>query len=205
MYVDSVQRLMLPVCVSETRRLMDKLQTCAHQHSSSHDKRPMMALSALLCLRRRVRSMVLNRQMMHMVWQAGGDAYDHLGQTSHMLTTLDRGIQTSEHHLQRKFIDLIEQTVVRAYRGISWTRMQWAVTHHLPSTPLRHLRCVLHSLLHGSAPLLAARPIARSVKDSFRDWHTLYNNMLGAGLFKQCQLQWLQVSCQGFWLVLREH
>lgn len=164
MNVESLQRLMLPLCVSETRRLMDELQHCVQQHSSNHDMRPMMALSALLCLRRRIRSMVLNRQMMRVLWQAGGDAYDHLGLTSHMLTSLDKGIQTSEYQLQQRYIDLIEETVVRAYRGISLTRLQWAVTHHLPSTPLRHLRCVLNSLLHGSAPLLTARSSARCAK-----------------------------------------
>lgn len=147
-----MQRLLIPVCITEAMHLMGILQDLTKWRSSSHGGRPLMALSALLCLRRRIRSMVLSQQMMQMTWQAGGDECGHLGQTAHMLRSLDRIIYTSEELLTRRLVAIIDDTVARAYHDISWTRLRWAVTGCLPSAPLMHLRCVLHSLLHKSAP-----------------------------------------------------
>lgn len=147
-----MQKLLLSICVDAAGRLAATLQRCTHVHGGRHCKAPMMALSALLCLRRRIRSMVVNRQTIHMLWTSGGDAYGRLSQIGQMLKSLDRHIYASEEMLIRRFSELIGNTVIRAYHGVSWTQRRWAVQDCLPSVPLRHLRFVLQSLHHGSAP-----------------------------------------------------
>lgn len=156
MYRTCLQTLLLPVCVAEAGHLAAVLLACTHGHGCSQSGRPIMALSALLCLRRRIRSMAVNGQMLKMVWQLGGNAYGRLSHLACMLKSLDRKVYTSEELLIRRFQALIDETVICAYQGISWTRRRWARVGCHPSAPLQHLRCILKSLHNWCAPYRAA-------------------------------------------------
>jgi hypothetical protein len=148
-----LQECLFSACIVEAAALMNMLQervlSC---QSCNSPNSPWLALSAMICFRRRVRSIVLSRSFARSLWGAhpAGDGFRLLGLLGRFIQSLDSSLLAAEDGIVQSTADLLCSTMVpsllEAYGRKE--RVGLGVRQRLPTPALQHWHAVLRALLH---------------------------------------------------------
>ena len=113
---------------------------------------PWLALSAMLCFRRRIRTIVLEQSFMKHLWDAhpAYDAHRSIGQLRVFMKSMDDSLKSAEDSILLSRVLLLQSTVVASLKRAYSRKERRGLTQQCASvTPaLRHWRVTLQAMVH---------------------------------------------------------
>lgn len=150
-----LQAVLFNTCISEARSLVQHLEQRVKGHKESSPNIPWLAISAILCFRRRIRSIVLPPTFMKLMWDShpASDAHCLLSQLGAFLKDVDDCLKRAEDDIFLSRLALLHTTVLTSLRNayVDQRGMHLPSRQLSPSHALLHWRVALRSMLHRYA------------------------------------------------------
>lgn len=147
-----VQALLFNSCIAEATLLVKYLEKRVVDNQGDCPNSPWLALSAMLCFRRRIRTIVLPRSFMKLLWDAhpACDARRLLGRLQAFMKDMDERLKSAEDGILLFKLDLLQTTVVTSLKSAYLRKERRGLSQRCASaTPaLLHWRVVLRAMVH---------------------------------------------------------
>lgn len=147
-----VQALLFNSCIAEATSLVQYLKDRVTDNQEECPNSPWLALAAMLCFRRRIRTILLPRSFMKLLWDAhpASDAHRLLGQLQAFMKNFDNSLKSAENMIVLSRLDLLQSTVVMSLKHAYLRKERMGLSKRCASaTPaLLHWRTALRAMVH---------------------------------------------------------
>jgi hypothetical protein len=151
-----VQALLFNSFMEQASKLVSYLEKRVVDNQEDCPNSPWLALSAMLCFRRRIRTIVLPSSFTKLFWDAhpASDAHRCLGQLRTFMKDMDCRLKGAEDSIVFSRMDLLQTTVVASLRSAySCKEIRGRSQCSASATPaLLHWRVALYAMLHRCRP-----------------------------------------------------
>jgi hypothetical protein len=157
-------------CIAEATLLVKHLERRVTDNQEDCPNRAWLAISAMLCIRRRIRTIVLPCSFIKLLWHTHpvSDAHRLLGNLQSFLKGIDSSLKSAEDSILLSRLALLQSTVVaslqRAYRRKERRGLSQRFVSATPA--LTHWRVVICAMLHRCGPTAGAVQSVPSYGDS---------------------------------------
>lgn len=152
-----LQESLFSACMVEATALMNMLRNRVVSQTAHSPNSTWLALSAMVCFRRRIRSIVLCRSFARLLWDAhpAVDAYRLLDTLGWFMRELDASLLAAEAGIVQSVVDLLSSTMVASLLQAYTRRVRVGLTSSqcCASAALQHWRVSLRAMQHRCGPL----------------------------------------------------
>lgn len=146
-----LQALLFNSCIAEATLLVKYLEKRVVDNQEDCPNSPWLALSAMLCFRRRIRTIVLPRSFMKLLWDChpAYDAHRSLGQLSIFMKDMDDSLERAEDSILISRVQLLQTTVVASLKSAYSRKERMGISQQCVSASpaLLHWRVVLRAMV----------------------------------------------------------